>query len=151
LGPALGPSLPSADFHPGLKSTSAAEYYSAIPELPIEPERSHDLADNSDEMLKIGHRKKEGPIVIKDVSQSNIIGDSFEKEKMKNLTTSLDRSISSESAYANLPSIINQGRGTGGRNIMQMAYEAKMRQSQLDEQRANSRAIKKMVRSKYGF
>ena len=47
--------------------------------------------------------------------------------------------------------MLNEGRGTGKRTIMSMAYEAKARQADLDAQRESRKAITKQVRAKYGF
>lgn len=155
LGPMLGPSRPPTNtnqMHPGLEQQSrATEYYTSIPDSDVYNPTTHyePVYDDDTEMLRIGHRKKEGEIIFKDIKQKDIVGDTFVQQQLRNVTK--NDGIVSDSPYANLPSIINQGRGTGGRNIMQLAFEAKAKQAQLDEQRENSRAVRKMVRSKYGF
>jgi hypothetical protein len=131
-------------------SYSETAYFTEITELPEElRENEPDLIDNSEQMLKIGHHKSDGEISFIDISQKEIVGDSYAQQKMRNITQ--NDGIVSDSAYIKLPTMINQGRGTGGRNIMTLAYEAKARQSQLDEQREHARTVKKMVRQKYGF
>lgn len=152
VSPFVGPSRPSPNvslnvFDGSYDSNNQFLYEQLTEES---QQQSFDTIKEEEELLNLRIRKKnEAQITFKNISQKEIIGDSYEQQKMRNVT-SKDKKVNS-SAYSMLPSMINQGRGTGGRNIMSLAYEAKARQEQLDEQREHARTVKKMVRAKYGF
>lgn len=138
----------NTSYYTDLSAKEYEKYIGAIVDEDIA--ESKDFVLDEAEMLKIGHRKsREGAIVFQEVCRKDQVGDGYEKQKLRNLT--IDTEIGAASAYANLPSMINQGRGTGARNIMSLAFEAKAKQAELDEQRANRKATQKLVRSKYGF
>ncbi|TPX32370.1 hypothetical protein SmJEL517_g04554 [Synchytrium microbalum] len=103
---------------------------------PVDPEAMRMLS---------GRSKHEGPIQLKEVSLAEQIGDKWQYEALKEASKEKKESMNS---YMHMAPNSTQKRK---HNIMSLAFEAKQRQSELQEMAAHRKASKKASSSKYGM
>ncbi|KAJ3044595.1 hypothetical protein HDV00_001521 [Rhizophlyctis rosea] len=134
--------------HPGLSASSSYSAAYAYPQQPSseatgEAPYAEDL--DNDALKALGIRKKDGPIQFKDVSQSEMLNDGTYQYEQARLA-SMDHQ----------PSMPNKFGAVGGalkrkHNIKSLAFEARVRQQQLQEATAQRIANQRVTRAKYGF
>ncbi|TPX42672.1 hypothetical protein SeMB42_g05043 [Synchytrium endobioticum] len=118
---------------------------SVYPQLSYEDQLSRPVDPDAVRMLSGRNSQNDGPIQIKEVFREEQIGDRWQYEALKNASKEKQESINN---YMHLAGNAIQKRK---HNIMSLAFEAKQRQAELQEQAANRRAAKKAAGAKYGF
>ncbi|KAI9331411.1 hypothetical protein DFJ73DRAFT_70989 [Zopfochytrium polystomum] len=95
-------------------------------------------------LAKLGHRAKDGPIIVTDIVRDEQIGDDWKLESARNAS----KRGSSSGGFDHLrPTKLARVK----HNIMSLAFDAKVRENDLAEAYANRRAAKALSSKKYGF
>ncbi|KAJ3040849.1 hypothetical protein HK097_002445 [Rhizophlyctis rosea] len=137
-----GPSAPPSSSH--AQSTSFDPAPESGPQT-YPQDLSDDAPFPTKQLRSLGIRKKDGPINFKNINQSEMLDDSWEQEQLRK--TSMEK-----------PSLGAIGRmgPVGGslkrkHNIKSLAFEAKVRQTELQEAASTRMSHKRESRAKYGF
>lgn len=91
---------------------------------------------------EIDREKKRKNIIIKEISQEDIL-----KDIIKHKTLDVKSNIGGASSKGYIPSVSMKRK----HNIMSLAYESKQNADSLEEARSYTKAMRKVMRKQYGF
>ncbi|KAJ3319107.1 hypothetical protein HDV06_006666 [Boothiomyces sp. JEL0866] len=124
LGPEVGPQRPSGQYN--LAASHIKKKVKVVQEMAI-PER------------------KSGPVKITTISQKDQIGDVYKLNQQRQFTKS---DFKASDSFKNISTPLGKDRNN---HILSLASQAMQQSDKMAEQKAERNALKKTVRSKYGF